>query len=277
MAAVTGAVRGRRIGFVGAGRIGEPMVERLLDAGADVSLYVRNPETARRLAARGARLMARAADIASGASLVIVCVFSDSQLADVAASVMKRLEPGAVLVSHTTGSPALIRRLDEMACPRGASVADAAFSGTYDDVRAGRLTVLLGGSADVADRCEPVLRCYASTVVRTGPAGSAMAAKLVNNLLFTVNAQIAVETCRLAADLGIDQQGLLAAIQHCSGATRALEHLAEAGGPEEFGCAVAPYLRKDFAVCEQLAAESGTSLRLLGDVARLGAIEIAAP
>jgi hypothetical protein len=60
-------------------------------------------------------------------------------------------------------------------------------------------------------------------------------------------------------------------------AWRALDYLAEAGSPEAFGRTVQPYLRKDFGVCEQLAAESGTSLGLLGDVARRGVIELAAP
>jgi 3-hydroxyisobutyrate dehydrogenase-like beta-hydroxyacid dehydrogenase len=270
--AETGGLHEQYVGFVGAGQIGVPMVERLLGAGLRVAVYVRDGDVGRRLVRRGAILVANVGDIAVNAQTVIVCVYSDRQLEEVAPDVIGRLAPGATMVSHTTGSPVLIRRLADQARSRGSDVVDAAFTGTAEDVRAGELTVLLGGNAD---RCEPVLRCYAGTIVRTGPVGSALTVKLVNNLLFAANAQLAVEMCRLATELGVDRELLLTAVGQSSGSTRALDYLARAGGPEEFARTVAPFLHKDFALCAKVAADlDDASLGLLGEVVRRGPIAI---
>ena len=270
-------VSGRRIGFVGAGRIGRPMVERLLDAGVSVRLFARDPETRQHLQTRGAEVVASVGEVAAGTECVITCLFSDAQLEEVTIGrhgLVGQLEHGATLISHTTGSPAVIARIAAASRARGADTVDAAFSGTSEDVQNGTLTILLGGAPSTLDKCEPLLHCYASVVLRTGAVGSAMTLKMINNLLFAANAQLAVEVTRLAADVGIDLSILAAAVGASSGSTRALDYLVAAGGPEEFGSTVQTFLRKDFAVCEEVADALALQVGLLADVVRRGAIEI---
>jgi 3-hydroxyisobutyrate dehydrogenase-like beta-hydroxyacid dehydrogenase len=237
------------VGFVGAGGIGEPMVHRLVAAGHAVRVFARRWEVRERLVAVGAVLVDAPAATATGAAVVVSCLYSDDQIDAVLPAVAAGLEAGAVLASHTTGTPAALDRLRPAAAARGAAVVDAPFSGTAEDARAGRLTVLVGGSATAVSACEPVLAAYTGRVVRTGGPGSALSTKLVNNVLFAGLAQITLDAMRLAGELGLDPVALAAALEHCSGGSGATRHLVASGSPERFADRVLPYLRKDLDAC----------------------------
>src|SRR3989442_1726203 len=94
----------RTIGFIGAGHMGEPMVERLLAAGHRVRLYARRPEVRNRFRSFGAECVEQVRDIAA-CEVVISCLYSDSQVLEVLPEVVSGMDARSVLVSHTTGSP----------------------------------------------------------------------------------------------------------------------------------------------------------------------------
>lgn len=227
-----------RIGFVGAGHIGEPMVERLLAAGHQVRLYARRPEVRERLS--GAEIVDQVRDI--GASDVVVsCLYSDAQMLDVLPSVVEAMESHTVLVSHTTGSPETLDRLGTTA------VVDASFSGTADAVRAGRLTVYLGGAQSHVDTAREVVSAYADPIIVTGPSGSALRVKLLNNLLFAAISQVTLRGLAAGRALGIEEAALLEALEVSSGGSSAGRYIAARGGTEPYIAAVTPFLRKDLA------------------------------
>jgi 3-hydroxyisobutyrate dehydrogenase-like beta-hydroxyacid dehydrogenase len=72
-----------RVGFVGAGRMGGPMVRRLVEAGHDVSVLGRTPEKRKAALELGARAVTDLPDVAEGADVVVVCVFTDEQVRQV--------------------------------------------------------------------------------------------------------------------------------------------------------------------------------------------------
>jgi 3-hydroxyisobutyrate dehydrogenase-like beta-hydroxyacid dehydrogenase len=266
------------VGFVGAGQMGEPMVERLLAAGHQVTVHARRPEVRERLAAAGAAVVDTPRDAAADAEIALACVFSDEQLervADGEDGLIAGLRPGAVFASHTTGRIATLARLSQAASRRRAHVVDAPVSGTDTDIRAGRLTVLLGGEAAAVERCGLVLAAYAEPLVPTGPLGSALAVKLINNLMFAAHAQIATEAVRLGGQLGVEQALLLGAIAACSGSSRAASYVASRSTEASFAERAASYLRKDVAACEAELAASGLDAGLLGQVVRSGPLDLA--
>ena len=74
----------RAAAFVGAGQIGTPMSERLLAAGHDLTVYARRAEVREHFAAAGATVTDSLSDAALDADVVMVAVYSDEQLAEVA-------------------------------------------------------------------------------------------------------------------------------------------------------------------------------------------------
>ena len=138
-------------------------------------------------------------------------------------------------------------------------------SGTADQIRAGRLTLLLGGDEADIERVRPVLAAYADPIIHVGAIGDAQRVKLINNLLFTVNLRMAVEAARLAEAMSVTPSRLAATLATCSGnsfALALLQHLP----PESTIETARPFLAKDVAVVREVAASMGLDLGLLGEL-----------
>jgi 3-hydroxyisobutyrate dehydrogenase-like beta-hydroxyacid dehydrogenase len=259
-----------RVGFVGAGQMGLPMVRQLMAAGNDVQVYARRPDVRAELADLGAVVVDSAGAAAQGCPVVIACLFSDSQLLEAALGphgLLTGMADDAVLATHVTGAIETVRHL---AAQTSAHVVDAPVSGTAADIGTGQLTVMLGGDGDAVERCRGVMAAYATELLSIGPLGAALAVKLVNNLLFAAHAQLAVEAIDLAAQLGVAKDTLLSALAVSSGHSYAASTLRQVPTVAAFTAAAGPFLRKDIAVCEQELTASGVSAPLLLDVVRRG-------
>ncbi|MHC5257770.1 NAD(P)-dependent oxidoreductase [Streptomyces sp. UC4497] len=256
----------RRIGFTGAGRMGLPMVRRLVAAGHAVCAVGRTPERRAALDAEGATAVERVTDAADGVDTFIVCVFSDRQVREVCLTggLLDALPPGATLVVHTTASPHTVREIAERGGAHGISVLDAPVSGGPHDIAAGRLTVFTGGDEATVRRLRPVLAAYANPVLPVGPVGAGQSVKLVNNALFTAQLGLVAEAARLGRELGVEEAVLLDALGHASAASRALAGAASRDSAERFISDVREFVDKDVAVVRQTADGLGT---------RLGALE----
>ena len=266
------------IGFIGAGQLGEPMVKRLRDSGQEVLVYARRSDVCDRLLSLGATVAGSVAELARESDLLISCLFSDSQLRQVALGpdgLMAQAKPGAVFVSHTTGTVSTLTALRD-SHPSAPVILDAPVSGTAEDILAGTLTVLIGGPQDAIDKAIPAVTCYANPVVPTGEFGSALTIKLVNNLLFAANAQLVAAATLLGSSLGVETRALLAALQVCSGSSRAAAHIHASADVDAFADAAGPFLSKDIAACSEFAAELQVQLGLLGLVAESGPLPLRA-
>ncbi|MET7773441.1 NAD(P)-binding domain-containing protein [Nocardia sp. NPDC005366] len=262
------------VGFVGAGQIGAPMVQRLLAAGRKVSVWVRSPATRSRLGGAGANLVDCAEDLAD-ADVLGSCLFDDGQLLDVLPPILTRMRSGATVFSHTTGSPSVVAQLADLAGQRGISVVDAAFSGDAAMVRSQQLTVLLGGPESAVGTVEEVVRAYASTVLRTGTLGTALVTKLLNNLLFAAHTQLALSALTCAASLEIEKNLFLRVLASSSGGSAAARYLAAAQVPaEQFALNLPRYLAKDVASAVSVAGELGLDITALESAARLGPMDL---
>jgi len=257
-----------RVGFVGAGRMGRPMVERLVAAGHEVRVLGRAPQARDSLRAVGAVPVETVAEVGADAAAVCVCVFNDTQVKEVCLgaqsdgpSLLDAMPPGAVLVLHTTGSPATAAAI--AAATDKIWVLDCPVSGGPHDIAAGKLTLLMGGAAEPMERVRPILQAYGDPILHVGPLGAGQAVKLVNNAVFAANIGLLAEAVRLGETFGVAEDLLLSALPHGSAASRALSAAASRGSVSGFAAAVAEFLGKDIAVVRSVAAELGADLGVL--------------
>jgi 3-hydroxyisobutyrate dehydrogenase-like beta-hydroxyacid dehydrogenase len=228
------------------------------------------------LAAKGAVIADSVANLARGSDILISCLFSDAQLRETglgADGFITNAKPGAVFVSHTTGTLSTLEALRDRS-PTPPIILDAPVSGTADDIAAGTLTVLIGGPSDVVAAVTPILAAYADPVLATGALGSALALKLINNLLFAANAQLLAAATQLGEQLRVAPDVLLSTLQVCSANSHAAAHAHRIGGMDRFAELAGPFLRKDIAACREAAAEAGVELGLLGTAVREGPLAL---
>ncbi|ELP68297.1 NAD(P)-dependent oxidoreductase [Streptomyces turgidiscabies] len=259
-----------RLGFIGAGRMGRPIVDRLRAAGHEVTVLVRRPESRPSTEADGLTCAGTVAETVRGAEAVFVAVLTDEQVRSVCLGpdgALTAMRPGATLVQHTTSDPATARLLTEGAVERGIRVLDAALSGSPQDITEGRLTLWVGGDETVLADVRPLLATYASPILRVGAeAGDGQRVKLVNNALFVAQVGLAIDAVRLAGSLGIDERTLLGALPHGSGASRALAVVAGGGSVDAVAERLATLMRKDVTVVHEVARNAGADLGIIGTV-----------
>jgi 3-hydroxyisobutyrate dehydrogenase-like beta-hydroxyacid dehydrogenase len=143
-------------------------------------------------------------------------------------------------------------------------VVDAPFSGGADDVRAGTLTVMLGGEPDDVERARATVAAYADPIFTVGGLGSALAVKLVNNALFAANIQLVAQAEQIANELGVDTATLAHVVQQSSGASYVMALVANMGSAKTLVDAAGHYMRKDIDVVRQVASGMGVDLGVLG-------------
>jgi 3-hydroxyisobutyrate dehydrogenase-like beta-hydroxyacid dehydrogenase len=120
-----------RVGFIGAGRMGRPMVGRLVDGGHRVRALGRSDEKGSAVAELGAEAEDEIVAVCTDAEAVVLCVFTDEQVREIclADGLVGAMPAGSTLVLHTTGSPRTAEAVAVHAAPRGVQVVDAPVSG----------------------------------------------------------------------------------------------------------------------------------------------------
>jgi 3-hydroxyisobutyrate dehydrogenase-like beta-hydroxyacid dehydrogenase len=257
-----------RLAFVGAGQMGMPMVRRLLQAGRDVTVYARRAEVRDESTAIGAAATSDVHDAVRNADIVLVCLYSDAQVRELALGpegFLGAMPRRATVVTHTTGSPATANALAAGGADRELRVVEAPVSGSADDIAAGHVTVLLGGDPDDVARVRDVVCAYGDPILLTGLLGSAQTVKLLNNALFTAQLVLAREVERIATSLGVEMLPVAAAVQS-SAASYAMGVVERFGSVAAVLEAAGHFLRKDVAVIREVATELGVDLGVLGAV-----------
>ncbi|MEV7015958.1 NAD(P)-dependent oxidoreductase [Streptomyces sp. NPDC093991] len=250
------------LGFVGAGRMGRPMVRRLVAAGHRVRVYARSSGAREDLARDGAEPVTSLTAAARGVDALFVCVLTDAQVREVCldGALLSVLPGGSVLAVHTTGDPRTVRALDG----RGADVVDVPVSGGPHDIEAGRLTVFAGGERHAVERVLPALNAYADPILHVGGLGAGQSVKLLNNAVFAAQLGLLAEAVRLGGRLGVEEGVLLDALSHGSASSNASAASAARGGVGGLAVSAGAFLRKDLEVVTGLTGALGLSLGPMG-------------
>lgn len=264
-----------KVGFVGAGRMGRPIIDRLVAAGHELTVLTRRPEA--RAAAENAGLTCAGSvrETVRDAQVVFNVVLDDAQVRAALLGeegAIGAMPVGAILVQHTTCDPRTALSVATAGAGRGVRVLDAAISGTPGDIADGQLTLWVGGEEAALDEIRPLLDTYASPIMFVGPVGNGQRVKLVNNALFVAQVGLAVDAVRLAGSMGISEPQILAAVQQGSGGSRALGSVASIG-VEALGPRLAALMSKDVSVVREVSKRSGVDLGLLGDVLGSAVVE----
>jgi 3-hydroxyisobutyrate dehydrogenase len=250
-----------RVGFVGLGSQGGPMARRIAESGTRTTLWARRPDALHAFRDTPAATAGSPAELAAGSDLVCVCVVDDPGVDQLVAGpdgLLAHMVGGSVLAVHSTVHPDTVARLAGLAAERGIALLDAPVSGGGQAAAAGRLLVMLGGDAEVVERCRAVFETYGDPVVHIGPVGAGQRAKLVNNLLFTATMGVAESAFALAGELGVDPAKLAVVLANGSGGSLGARMVREpAFTLRATGAHAGQLLQKDVRLVVDLADAAG--------------------
>jgi 3-hydroxyisobutyrate dehydrogenase-like beta-hydroxyacid dehydrogenase len=252
-----------RVGVIGVGRMGLPMVRHLIGHGHEVvacDIEARNLAKARDL---GARAASSPAELGKHVGFVILGVGYDDEVTAVTlgeAGVLATLPQGSIIAVSSTVAPDTAKALDVSAREKSCDVLDAPICRGRWFADEGKLLALFGGKPEVVRRGRIVYSAFCSDIALLGDVGHGQVGKAMNNLLLWINSIGLIEAGRIAESTGIDLPNLRNALMMSSGASKALE---------DWDQTTFTWALKDMQIVLKLADAAGLSLPVTGAVKEL--------
>ena len=204
-----------KIGFIGVGVMGGPMVLNLMKKGFDVSVYTRTKSKAQAVLDAGAHWCDTVAEAAKGRDVVITIVGYPKDVEEVyfgAGGIIENADAGTVLIDMTTTSPRLSQRIYEEAAKKGLPALDAPVSGGDVGAQKGTLAIMVGGDRAVFDRMQPVFAAMGTNIRYQGAAGNGQHTKMANQIAISGCIAAVCEAISYAKKCGLDPQDMFDAI-----------------------------------------------------------------
>lgn len=253
-----------QLGFVGVGRMGDPMVRNLLKAGFPVTIYDTNAAALAPLAALGATVADSAKDVGSAAEIVIVSLPTPDIVQKVAFGPSGVSDGSRVKIFidvSTTGPKAAAEIAAELAT-RNITAVDAPVTGGVGGAQKGTLAVMLGCPRALVDRVKPVLEPLGKVFFLGEQPGSGQLMKLANNLLSAAALAVTSEVMVMGVKGGLDPKVMLDVINSGTGRNSAsVDKFPKAILPRtfDFGFAIG-LLLKDIRLCMDQAETLGVPM-----------------
>ncbi len=272
-----------KIGFIGLGNMGGPMLRNLMKAGHALKAFDIVPRLADAAREAGAEVTGSATDAARGVDTVITMLPAGQHVRGVylgEAGVIAGAAPGTLLIDCSTIDVESARAVGAAAAAKGLDMVDAPVSGGVAGAAAGTLTFMVGGSEAAFARAEPLLEKMGKAIVHAGPSGNGQAAKICNNMMLGAQMIAVAEGFALAEKLGLSAAKLFEISSKSSGQCWAITNYCPEPGlvpsaPSnrgfQPGFTVAMML-KDLRLAQQAAASTGAATPLGAAAAALYAL-----
>jgi 3-hydroxyisobutyrate dehydrogenase-like beta-hydroxyacid dehydrogenase len=265
------------LGFVGVGRMGGPMANRLLDAGYRLCVYDVSEEATKPLVARGAELAASPAEVASTAETVFMSLPTPDIVREVAlgsnGGVINGSKVRTVIDLSTTG-PGVATEVAGRLAERKIGWVDAPVSGGVTGAKAGTLAVMVSCPKPAYQKLEPMLKVFGKLFHAGEKPGLAQTAKLANNLLAATAMVATSEAMAMGVKAGLDAKVLIDIINASSGRNSATQDkFPRAILPRTFDFGFATGLSyKDVRLCVEEAEAMGVPMVVGGAVREMLAV-----
>lgn len=205
-----------KIGFIGLGIMGRPMVKNILQHGHEVYVNDLNIEAVDRVVEYGAVPVDSLQEMASKSEVVITMLpnaqIVDSVLFSETNGIAEYMSPGQMIIDMSSLGPNDSIAISEKLKEKQIRFADAPVSGGEPLAVSGELSVMTGCDADDFEYIEEVIAPVAASVVRVGEIGAGSTVKLANQIIVNVNIAALSEAVVLAKKYNIDLEKMHEAI-----------------------------------------------------------------
>lgn len=216
-----------KIGFIGAGIMGQGMVQNLLEAGNEVHVIAhRNRRPIEELVALGAKEMTSLSDMASCCNIFILCLPSSQVVMSVCDVLFPLVLPKTIIIDCTTNQLFTVKELAKQAKFAQLKYVEAPLTGGQQQSRDAMLGAIVGCDIDDFAMVSNVLKPCCSQIERLGELGMGATTKLISNFLALGTATLVVEAMKVANNLGVDWEKFYKLSSQGSGHSMSLDRIA---------------------------------------------------
>ena len=216
-----------KIGFIGAGIMGQGMVQNLLEAGHEVNVIAhRNRRPIEELVALGAKEMTSLSDMASCCNIFILCLPSSQVVMSVCDVLFSLVLPKTIIIDCTTNQLFTVKELAKQAKFAQLKYVEAPLTGGQQQSKDAMLGAIVGCDIDDFAMVSNVLKPCCSQIERLGELGMGATTKLISNFLALGTATLVVEAMKVAHNLGVDWEKFYKLSSQGSGHSMSLDRIA---------------------------------------------------
>lgn len=260
----------KHVGFIGLGRMGQPMAARLIDAGYQLTIHDINQDSVNALAAKGARAARSPAEVASAVDTVLLSLPTPPIVRDVALSLTTGTKVKTVIDLSTTGA-VMAREIAAALAKKGITAVDAPVSGGVTGAAKGTLAVMVACQKSLYNDLEPMLK-HIGRVFHIGERpGMGQTMKLCNNLLSATAVAATSEVVVFGVKSGLDPTIMIDVINAGSGRnTASQDKFPRSILPRSFDFGFATGLMyKDVKLCLEEAEAAGAQMWIASAVRQM--------
>jgi len=218
----------RRIGFIGTGIMGKPMVRNLIKAGYEVLIHNRSRGSVDELTAESGAVTAASSpsEVANSVETVITMLPDSPDVQTVVFGedgIVVAARPGFLLVDMSTIAPANTRVIAERLQVAGVDMLDAPVSGGDIGAINATLSIMVGGKPEVFERVKPLFELLGKNIVLIGGNGAGQVAKACNQIVVAMTIEAVAEALLFAKKNGVDASRVRDALMGGFAASRILE------------------------------------------------------
>ncbi len=192
-----------KIGFIGTGIMGSPIVRHLSSKGYNVMVYNRTISKAEKLN-DVAKVATSIAELSKNSDVIFMIVGYPIDVENVAYEIFKYAKKGTIIVDMTTSSPSLAGHLYEVAQQKGLYMLDAPVTGGEFGAINGTLSIMVGGDKDKFESVIHLFETFGQTIKYMGKAGNGQRTKMANQIAIAGALAGVVESLYYAQTLGLD-------------------------------------------------------------------------
>lgn len=212
-------------GFIGVGRMGGLMAQRLLDRGLSLTVYDTSEAALESLASAGAAAAGSAAEVCSRTRTVFLSL-PTPEIVEAVCLGKDGIQDGSSVkhvVDCSTTGPKMARRVAEELDASGIEYLDAPVSGGLKGAREGTLAVMVSGAKPVYDLVEPALSTFGKLFYVGNRPGQGQVMKLANNLLAAAAIVLSSEAVTMGVKAGLKPSQMCDIINAGSGRNSATQ------------------------------------------------------
>jgi 3-hydroxyisobutyrate dehydrogenase-like beta-hydroxyacid dehydrogenase len=200
-----------KVGFIGTGHMGNPVVRHLMRAGNDLVVHDKRQEATANLIELGATWADSPRQVAEQSDVVFTSLPGPAEVDEAVSGsegILAGAREGMIHVDLTTSLPSAVRRVAAQAAEKAVGFLDVPLSGMVTGAEAGTLTVFVGGDAATLEQVRPLLEAFTNHIFHVGEVGHGNILKLTNNIMIHGSTIIVQECLAFAVKAGLDPKQL---------------------------------------------------------------------
>lgn len=196
-----------KIGFIGLGIMGKPMVKNLMKAGHELVVFDVIKDNVDEVVATGAKSALSSKSIAQECKIIITMLPNSPHVEKVILGengVLEGASEGTIIIDMSSIAPKSSQDIEKACSIKGVKLIDAPVSGGEPKAIDGTLSIMVGGDKDVFDHVYEVLMIMGSSAVHCGAIGAGNTTKLANQIIVALNIAAVSEAFTLSTKAGVD-------------------------------------------------------------------------